>query len=203
MPAPTLTGPAERLYAFFEPWAADDALNGYAWAWIAAAFGEQHADVENVVRTAPSGLPGWARLFNVTADADCPDWAVAWVAQFVGVSLRTGEPVADQRAQLHPDATKKATTSAMVATVQTLLTGSKTVRVIERDPTAYQHTLITLTSETPDPDAVEARLADPSVKAVGHWWTLIVSDEPLINEGTLAIDSVAEDIDDALLGDIT
>lgn len=203
MPAPTLTGPAERLYEFFSPWALDDADNGYGWAWLAAAFGAQHSDVEDVVRTSPNGLPGWVRLFNVTDETDCPDTAVPWVAQFVDATVRVGEDVDLQRSQLRPDANKKATTGAMVASVQTLLEGSKNVRVVERDPTAYQHTLITLTSETPDPAAVAARLLDPTVKAVGHWWTHIVSDEPLISEGTLDIDDVAVDIDDAVLGDIT
>lgn len=203
MPAPTLTGPAERFYAFFTPWALDDAENGHPWGWLAAALGAQHEDVENVVRTSPNGLPGWARLFNVTDETDCPDTAVPWVAQFVDANVRVGEDVDAQRSQLQPDANKKATTGAMVAAVKVLLEGTKNVRVVERDPTAYRHTLITLTTETPDPDAVEARLRDPTVKAVGHWWTHVVSDEPLINEGTLDIDDVAADIDDATLADIT
>lgn len=203
MPAPTLTGPGERLYAWLEPWTAADADGGYPFAWLAAMTTAAQGDIEDIIRDSPNGLLGWARLFNVTDETDCPDTAVPWVAQFVGATVRAGEDVDLQRTQLRPDANKKATTGAMVASVQTLLDGSKNVRVIERDPTAYRHTLITLTSETPDPAAVAARLLDPTVKAVGHWWTHIVSDEPLINEGVLDIDDVAVDIDDAVLGDIT
>jgi hypothetical protein len=204
MPVPTLTGPAERLYTFYSPWAGDDEDNGYGWAWLAAMFGEAHTDVEDVIRDGPSGLPGWARLFNVLDEDDAPDWTLPRTSRYAGYSIPSGEAPATTRLRLRPDSNKKATTAAMVAAVKPLLAGDDpAVRVIERDPTAYQHTLITLTSQTPDPDAVEAVLADPKIKAVGHWWTLVVSDSPLINEGTLTIDAVPETIDAAVLGDIT
>jgi hypothetical protein len=201
--APTLTGPAERLYDWLQPWTADDLENGYGWAWLAAAIGAQHADLEAVVRSTEDGTPGWVRLMNPASESDCPDFAVPWVAQFAGARLDVGLPISTQRARLHPDANKKATSDAMMAAVRPLLTGTQSIRVVERDPTPYRHTYITRTSETPDPAAVVAVLSDPKIKPVGHWYTHVVSDAPLIAEGTRTIDASAGTIDGATLANIT
>lgn len=204
MGAPALTGAGARLYAWLAPWAQQDAENGYGWAWLAAGIGRQHRHLERVVRPAPDGTPGWVRLMRVQSPIHCPDFAVPWVAQFIpGSELDPSLPVSEQRTRLHPDANKKATTQAMVAAVLPLLTGAQSIRVVERDPTPYRHTLITRTAETPNPPAVVAVLTDPKIKPVGHTWTHVISDAPLINEWTRTIDSTTATIDSLTLADVT
>lgn len=173
MPAPTLTGPSERLADFLEPWLADDAAYSYAFSWIAAAIGGMFTDVENVIRYDDvNDAPGWARVFDPD---NAPEFALPWLAMLAGQPYDPNLPAAVQREWLRPDANKRGTSSTIKAAVQTRLTGTKRVILRERTSTAYQHEVITYLAETPDAALVVDVLADPTVKPVGHWFTHTVA----------------------------
>lgn len=175
MSVPTLTGPAARLGEFLEPWMVDDDTNGSPLGWIAYAIGGMFQDVEDVVRYDPvTDAPGWARLAD---PANAKAWQLPWVAQLAGQRFDPRLPEATQRALLHPDANKRGTAAAIKAAVKTVLSGDDPrVELFERVSTAYRHTVVTFTAETPDPDLVVAVLASPLVKPVGHWFTHEVVD---------------------------
>lgn len=180
MPAPVLTGPAAKLAEYLQPWMVDDPDNGSPFAWIAYALGGMFTDVEDVVRYDDvNEAPGWARLAD---PENAKAWQLPWVAQLAGQRLDPRLPADTQRALLHPDANKRGTAGAIIAAVQTVLTGTKHVELYERVTTAYRHTVVTRTDETPDPDLVEAILASPLVKPVGHWFTHSVVDGWTIGE---------------------
>jgi hypothetical protein len=147
--APALTSTGARLQARTQPLAPDDER----WGWphaalcggLAAAF-DQVADVFDPPGDVPPGAP----LLDVTL---CPDWALPWLAQVVGVVLPQGI-TAEQSRTLIADVAgwQRGTPGAF-------LTGSKTVYFNERKGgAAYTLQVVTLDSETPDPTLVLAAL---------------------------------------------
>lgn len=163
---------------------------------VATAFCHRLFDI---VRDSDDG-PGWSSLMD---PARCPDWALPWLAQFAGVRLANGLTADQQRAQIAtPPPFLRGTRQAMIDMVADTLTGTKTVRVLERvGGDAYALTIATRTSETPD--AASAEAAARAQKPIGLILTFVVSDEPLIDEGTRAIDAGTATIDAATLADVT
>lgn len=94
---------------------------------------------------------------------NAPAWALPWAAQVVGTRLPGGLGEDDQRAVIK-DVTswQRGTTASMRAAAALHLTGTKTVYFRERDPSGtdppYTLEVVTLDSETPDPEAVRAAL---------------------------------------------
>lgn len=129
---------------------------------------------------------------------------LAWLAQFPGVQLPQAAGEAEQRDRIEQAAGfYRGTRRSIRVDVQRTLTGNKFVRVFARaDGQRWKQVILTRTSETPDPTATAA--AALAQKPAGVYpQELVVSDAPLIDEGTLSIDSVGVDIDDATLGDVT
>lgn len=180
MSAPVLTPPAQRLVDWAAPWLEEDAENDYAFTWVLSVVGDMFNDVEQVVRTDPdTGAPGWARLFDPD---NAPAFALPYTAQAAGQPYDPNADADTQRPTLHPDANKRGTPGTIKAAVGKVLTGTKRVVLVERVTTAYRHTVVTFTDETPDPDAVVAILANPLIKPVGHWFTHEVADGWLIDD---------------------
>jgi hypothetical protein len=103
--------------------------------------------VDDWVRDQPEG-PGWSLLMDVNR---CPPEALGWLGQFVGVRIPTGLTDAQQRQWIKDRrGFRRGTPAAMIAAVQDTLTGTKAVKMIERDGDPYNLTLTTTTSETPD-----------------------------------------------------
>jgi len=155
---PILTPWGERLRERTEPLAPDDAEHGDAHAHLSGALAaalERTAEIYDP----EEGLPG-----SPLVDVDrCPDWALPWLAALVGVTLPTGIDAATMREGIRSVAGwKRGTPAALRAAAGLHLTGDKTVYFRERDPTGgdppYCVEVVTLTSETPDPAAVEAAL---------------------------------------------
>lgn len=111
--------------------------------------------VEDLIRDDPvTGDPGWSIVMDVDRAPD--DW-LAWLAQFAGVRLDPSLSDADQRIRIKStDGFKRGTPAAIAGAVQPLLTGTKTVQIVERYGTAYRLNVITLAAETPDPAKVQA-----------------------------------------------
>jgi hypothetical protein len=81
----------------------------------------------------------------------CPDWALPWLAQWVGIRIPSGMSATDARALIGDvSGFARGTPASLRAAVQTTLTDSKTVWFRERDGSPYRLEVVTLTSETPD-----------------------------------------------------
>jgi P2-related tail formation protein len=102
-------------------------------------------------------LSNWEIIFDVD---NCPDYALPYLAQYVGARLTQGSSVAAQRNQIRrPTRQDRGTIYSIKQAIMPLLTGDQSVVIRERDgisstENAWRLTIITLTDETPDPQAV-------------------------------------------------
>jgi len=144
---------ADRLYWMLGPLAGQDPAYGWALLILCNAVGQMFQELEDLARDSPDG-PGWSALLDITR---CPDEALPWLAQFVGVRLLPDSSPADQRARiLATDGWRRGTPAALVSATQATLTGTKRVTLRERDGgDAYALRVQTLTGETPDPTATQ------------------------------------------------
>jgi hypothetical protein len=155
---PELTPWGERLRERTEPLAPDDDAHGYAHAHLAGALATALERVAEIYDP-DEGPPG-----SPLVDVDrCPDWALPWLAQLVGVSMPVGMPAEQAREGIRSVAGwKRGTPGALLAAAGFHLTGAKTVYFLEHDPTGtdppYTLEVVTRASETPDPAAVLAEL---------------------------------------------
>lgn len=158
---------AQRLYAMLTPLTQQDEDADWSLAILCSAIGSMYELVENWVRDTPDG-PGWSLLVDLDR---CPDEALPWLAQFVGVRVLPDSTPADQRARIaSTDGFKRGTREALIGAARATLTDPGTVVFRERDganmghPTApdyaYCLSVITYDSQTPDPAAtLQALLA--------------------------------------------
>ena len=155
---PPLSPWGERLRERTEPLAPDDAEHGYAHAHLAEALAKIFERV-GPIYDPEEGEPG-----GPLVDVDqCPDWALGWLAQLVGVALPPGATIEQSRALIRDVAGwKRGSRDALRAAAGAFLTGNKTVYFRERDASSpdppYTLEVVTRIGETPDPAAVEAAL---------------------------------------------
>lgn len=141
---------ADALTDGLEVWLSPDL------ATYAQAIGRMFSQVETLSADTDTD-DGWSIILDVDR---CPDYALPYLGQFVGVSVPIGTDEASAR-QLIRDKPRQSrgTPASIVAAAQRNLTGSKSVVLRERDGAVgtddpYRITVITYTAETPDPDAV-------------------------------------------------
>lgn len=181
----------ERLTERTAPLAPDDDQYGYAHAHLAEAIAQPAIQLQEAFD------PGDAASFETILDpARCPDWALPWLAQLVGITnLPTTPDHATQRQIIAELALQRRGTPAMLAAAAGLyLTGTKTVYFRERDPSgddpAYTLEVVTLDSETPDPDKVRAALMAQKPSAIvllyrqvqGQDWQEVVAENATWND---------------------
>lgn len=137
------------------------ALDEYLQA-IAAMFGQIEDYTLDTVDLDGNPLPGWGILFDVDL---CPTAALPYLAQFVGETLPTTLSDAEAREQIRSQPNRKRGTPAgITAAARATLTGAQQVIFRERDPAAcptepaYGLTVVTYTSQTPDPAVTEAAI---------------------------------------------
>ena len=144
---------AARLYAMLEPWAGEDEENGWALLTYCNALGTMFQPLEDLERDTPEG-PGWSALLDLDR---CPDFALPWLAQFVGVRPPPGSTPAEQRAMIDQHlGWERGTPASIVNATKATLTGTQTVVMRERyggDPYVLQ--VRTVTAETPDATATK------------------------------------------------
>lgn len=163
MAAPTYTSLGARLAERTAPLQRPevDAQYGYAHGYLSESMMHMYQDVASLVD--PEDDSPWVPLFDVNK---CPDWALPWLAQVVGVRLPssiTGDAAREYITALSFEEIGKP--SAIRAAVSIYLTGNKTVYFRERDQgDAYALEVVTVDAETPDPEAV-ARALESSVPA--------------------------------------
>lgn len=119
-----------------------------------------------------------------------PAWALEWLSQQVGLDeLPSFLSEAEQRALIRDaPGMRRGTPAAMIAAVQPYLTGSGSVIFVERDGGPYKLTVVTRTSETPDPDAALAALMN--AKPAGIDLTYVISDLEVWSEAVNTWDTV-------------
>jgi len=153
MAKPVLASFAQALYDSMTPMQYAEASYDYALAKLLSGIGEAFQQVEDYGRD-QGDTPGWA--FMLDPDT-CPPEALGWLAQFVGVVLQPGLSEADQRARIKAtDGWNRGTVGAIKGAAAQYLTGNKTVTLRERDGDPYFLTVITYTSQTPNPAQVLA-----------------------------------------------
>lgn len=156
---PELAPTGERLRDRTAPLAPHDDRYGYAHAYLCGSLGAIFDEVAEVFD--PEGdVPPMAPLLDPEL---CPDWALPWLAQFVGITLPAGMPPDEAREVIGAVyGFRRGTRQAMEAAAALYLTGEKTVHFRERDPDSpdppYTLEVVTLDEETPDPAAVERAL---------------------------------------------
>jgi hypothetical protein len=92
---------------------------------------------------------GWSLLMSPWT---CPAEGLAWLGQFVGVKLVPGSSEASQRQQIAAHlGFARGTPGAIRGAVGATLTGTKTVLFQERAGDPYALSVVTWTTETPDP----------------------------------------------------
>lgn len=128
-----------------------DAQYAYAFGNLCEAMMHMYEDVALLVD--PEDESPWVPLFDVEL---CPEFALPWLAQVVGVRLPasvTGEAAREYIKALSFEQTGKPET--IIRVIQAVLTGSKSVTLYERsDGDAYHLEIVTADSDTPDVQAV-------------------------------------------------
>jgi len=154
MARPEVSATAEEMYAALGPWTRDDEANDWALLKFVDTFASQLQVIEDIVRDTDES-DGWGRLLSGDL---VPDWAIEWLAQFVGVDIPQGLTAEQRRVVLQETpGWSRGTVAAIEGAARVWLTGSKTVEVYERvNGSAYQVQVRTYLGETIDPVKLEA-----------------------------------------------
>ena len=153
---PNHTPLGERLEDRTDPLAPTDHDHGYAHAHLSEALSRGLIQLQQVFDP-EDGTPPFTPLLDPQT---CPAWGLPWLAQLVGASIPQ-TATEDQARQIITGLAshRRGTTSMLEAAAGLYLTGNKTVYFRERDGgDPYRLEVVTLDSETADPDAVRAAL---------------------------------------------
>lgn len=154
MSEPELSAIADRLRERTEALAPNDDEHDYAHAVLCGALAQALEQVADVFDP-PGDVPPGAPLLDVDL---CPDWALPWLAQIVGVTIPQGATPAQARTLISEIAGwQRGTPASLTAAARAFLSSpTATVFFNERlagDP--YRLGIVTLASETPDPALVQ------------------------------------------------
>ncbi len=152
---PTVSDITEELYSACGYWATRD-TEDEVWPLleVAESIGGRLQPVEDVIRDTEDDDPGWSVVVDVTR---APLSWLPWLAQFGGVRIPQAMSEADQRAYIQTaPSQRRGSPGAIEEAAKLSLTGTKQVYMTERHGNAYRLTIVTLASETPDPDQLLA-----------------------------------------------
>jgi hypothetical protein len=128
MTRPVVSADTELLYATLGPWSRSDTSYTLL-TWLDGVM-SQLQKIDDLVRESPNP-PGWHTLMDPNL---CPDYALPWLGQLVGVTVDLSLSVANQRTQILNEAGfTRGTPTALKLVAQQYLTGTKTVTLTERD----------------------------------------------------------------------
>lgn len=138
----------DRLYEALQPFANIDD-NGHLYI-MCSAVGAMFQPVEDLSADTDDGEPGWSVILDVNR---IPAPLLGYLAQFVGVRLKSGLTDDQQRARVAgTGGFQRGRPASIIAAAQQHLTGTQTVYLKERDGSAWRFTVTTQVSETPDPE---------------------------------------------------
>jgi hypothetical protein len=147
-----------RVYSALEPMTTNDVLTSYSLLKYVTALALGMEDVATLAETDVDGEIGWSKIIDINR---CPDEALPWLAQFIGVQVPPGQTPDVQRQRIRTtDGWNRGTVSAIAGAAAQYLAGTKQVTMRERfnpgvgaDP--YHLQIFTLTGETPNPTQVQ------------------------------------------------
>lgn len=155
MARPAVTPTTEVAYAGLGPLTEPDELYDWPLLRFLDSLLRQLDDVEQLSRDSDTHV-GWGKLLDLET---VPDYALSWLAQFVGVSPIRGLDAESQRIRISQAAGwHRGSPSAIIGAARQYLTGTRQVFLSERDSSPYHFTVRTYLGETPDPAVVEAAL---------------------------------------------
>lgn len=142
---PVVGEAAEELYAAMGCFTVGD--EDHAWHLLKFCDALATVMLERVhsLVAAVSGRPPW----QIAMDPEtAPDFALAWLAQFVGAELEAAMSDSEQRDAIEvPQGWRRGTPESMREIARRTLTGTKSVNLIERDGDPYDLTVHVLSSE--------------------------------------------------------
>lgn len=134
---PPLAPLAEEIYADLGPLPEPDEENGWALALLVNAVLQQYAGLDEASRATDED-PGWSALMDLDRT---PDEALPWLAQFVGARLPFRSTPEEQRQYiLDRPGWRRGRVDTLTNVVKAFLTGTKSVRLFERDTSPYHFT---------------------------------------------------------------
>lgn len=169
MARPVVSDATEELYSALEPaWTVQDEALDWPLLKFCSALCTMIDSIWEIVQpyegpyTAPNPTKpgeGWAHVFNPHSS---PEFALDWLAQFVGVTVQPGWTVAEKRAAIAtPEGWARGTRAALISAIERTLTGDKHIAFVERQGgNAYQLSVRTQESETPDEDVTRAAILE-------------------------------------------
>lgn len=179
---PPLEPEAAYLYQQLLPMAEDDADTGYVTAHLCAVLMKPVELVSQLAKE-DGDKPGWRSAVDVD---NAPAQLLPWLGQFNGTPLEDTEPEEEMRRKIREArGSHRGTTRAILSDVAATLTGTKSVRLIERDgPSPFENVVVTRASETPDEAATLAALNNRQTKPLGVVYQLVVATSILVDELT-------------------
>jgi hypothetical protein len=188
------------LYQQMSPVADQDAANDFALKRYLRAYSLMFEQIDNYVRDAPDGTPGWATISNpMTAPAESLDW----LSQVSGTVLPFGIPTPDKRTRIR-DARgrERGTRNAIVRAVQEHLTGTKYVAFLERSTDNDHFKVGVLKSESPSSDWFVNLLSQSDFEGLVNNWLTSNQDALLNPTGLTAGGSFVQASPGAYQGDL-
>jgi hypothetical protein len=143
MTTPNVAPATQILYGKTGPWADADVTQTLL-AWLDGP-GQILQVLDTLVREQP-GIPGWGTVLDVDL---CPDYALPWLAQFVGVRFDSlTETAAAQRTAIRAQGGfSRGTVASLQLAAKKYLKATKTVTITERTPGPYELTVTVLGAE--------------------------------------------------------
>lgn len=179
MVRPVVGALAEEMYAGLGPLADED---GEGTGWIALhlceAWTRATGTVATIVRDSDDG-PGWSMVLDVDR---VPDDLIPWLGQWVGVRIAAGvDPTLARTRVRDTPGFRRGRPDAIIAAVTPFLTGSRTVRLAERDTSPYHFTVRVYDPETPaDPTPIIEAIQ--AAKPIGLTFTFAIMAGPTWDE---------------------
>jgi hypothetical protein len=158
MARPVVSPLSEQFYERLEPYTLEEERLDYPLLTFVAGASKMTDEVAEWVLDSALGV-GWSGIYDLPRT---PTRALAYLAQFAGVRLRSGMPDLTQRERIRStDGQRRGTFEAFSAAAKQYLTGTKYTIINERQgASAYRVAVRTLVSETPDSALVLAALLE-------------------------------------------
>lgn len=148
---PALGDLTDEVYASVEPLDPQAELTAFSLYIYVGAIVSMYQQAADYGRDS-NGRPGWSVLMDIDT---CPDEALPWLAQFVGVDI-TGLDPADARAKMIDQPNRRRGTPGRLSeAIADTLTGTRTVTILERNngtgvDAPFEITVLTNPTETPN-----------------------------------------------------
>lgn len=173
---------------------------------LGAMFDQVYSIVEDIGSPDEPGTyqAGWSILLT---PGNCPDWALPYNGQYVGVPIQPGTDPAAARAQIQAEQNfQRGTAPAIIAAAKRFLTASQSCALVERtsatessDP--YHFLLVVRPEEIVNLN--DLTNAVNAVRPAGVQWTLVQSDAPLVDQYTRLFSAITIPLDACTLADVT